>query len=86
MSVQWNSIGAELNVNFDYRQQLFREGVMSTTEQKLEYVLNKWVETKCSDVTWENFLDMLKSVELNRIAGEVRDFLQQSDTIKKYNN
>ena len=86
VSVQWNTIGAELNVSYDYRQQLFREGVMSTSEQKLEGVLNKWVESKCSEVTWKHFLDMLKSVELNRIAEEVREFLQKPDIIKKYNS
>ena len=75
-----------MHVDFDYRQQLFTEGVMSTAEQKLERVLVKWVESQCSEVTWNHFLESLKSLQLNSIAREVKEFLQKPDTIEKYRN
>ena len=85
-SVRWNEIGMELEVRYDYRQQLFREGIQSTTEEKLDRVLSKWAETNCSEVTWGYFLEMLKRLQLNRIADEVKQFLQSDSGKERYRN
>ena len=41
-------------MEYDFRQSLLKQGVMTSDEDKLEAVLNNWIETCCSEVSWDN--------------------------------
>ncbi len=84
VSVRWNEIGMELEIRYDYRQQMFREGIQSTAEEKLERILSMWVQTNCSEVTWGYFLEVLKRLQLNNVADKVREFLQSDSAVERY--
>ena len=62
-------------MDYGYRQELFRQGVMTNSEAKLEAVLNNWVETHCSEVSWDNLIQVLTELKFIDIAQDVRRFL-----------
>ena len=43
-------------MKYDFRQSLLKQGVMTSDEDKLEAVLNNWIETCCSEVSWDNLI------------------------------
>ena len=84
-SNKWNEIGGGLRVGFDFRQCQLRDGAMTTAQQKLEAVLNKWIESKCSEVSWNHLIQVLIDIELGGVADEVKSYLQTDpNAIKKY--
>lgn len=64
-SSKWYDIGRELKVEKDYRDSLNHDG--SSIETKLENVLHKWKESRCSDVTWKNLKKVLKNLGYNDV-------------------
>ena len=52
-SAQWNKIGEELGVSFNDRDDLLSD-ITRRKENKLEAVLNIWIESKCSEVSWSH--------------------------------
>ena len=81
---QWDAIGRELRVPYGYREELGIEGVMTSTEKKLERVLMKWVESECSDVTWSTVLKVLKVLQFNELMESTKLFLKREDILIKY--
>ena len=73
-------IGGHLGVEFGFREGLLRDGVQRTNDNKLEAVLNNWIETHCSEVSWDNLIQVLTELELNDIVRDVRSFLQRDQT------
>lgn len=75
-SSDWNDIGRELNVSKNYRKGLEREGPMNTNEDKLECILEKWLESECSEVSWKHLIEVLRDeLEWKDTAKEVEEFL-----------
>ena len=68
-------------MEYGYRQELFRQGVMTNSEAKLEAVLNTWIETHCSEVSWDNLIQVLTELELTDIVRDVKRFLQRDQTL-----
>ena len=62
-------------MRFDFRQGLLQQGVMTSNEDKLEAVLNNWIEAHCSKVSWDNLIQVLTELEFIDIAQDVRRFL-----------
>ena len=77
-AAKWNELGQMLNVSFDFREQLQMK-IMSD-EGKLEAILHKWIESKCSPVTWSNLIDALESIQLMDVAQDVKNFLNIPDS------
>ena len=77
-SCEWDRIGRCLGVDLNFREGLLRAGVQRTDDNKLEVVLNNWIETHCSEVSWDNLIQVLTELELIDIARNVRKFLQQN--------
>ena len=69
-------IGRYLGVEFNFRKGLRRAGVLRTNDNKLEAVLNNWIETHCSEVSWDNLIQVLTELEFHDTARDVRRFLQ----------
>ena len=83
-SVRWNDFARALNIDLNFRETLVREGSTTTEECKLEKVLQKWMESKSSDVTWNNLVDVLEQLHFLDIASEVKCYLERKEVIEKY--
>ena len=67
-------------MEYGYRQELLQQGVMTNSDAKLEAVLNNWIETHCSEVSWDNLIQVLTELEFIDIVRDVRSFLQRDQT------
>ena len=83
-SCEWDRIGCCLGVDFNFRKGLLRAGVQKTDDNKLEDVLNNWIETHCSEVSWDNLIQVLTELEFFDMVQEVRSFHQQNQISKLY--
>ena len=78
-------IGEHLGVDLSFRESLIRDGVQRTNEEILEAVLNYWIETHCSEVSWYKLIQVLTELGFSNTALDVRRFLQIDTGIMKYN-
>ena len=84
-SCKWYEIGVGLKVDHDFRQCQLKEGIMTSDLKRLEAVLNKWIESECSEVSWNHLIQVLIDIELVDVAEKVRSYLQTDlSAIKKY--
>ena len=67
-------------MEYNFRQSLLKQGVMTSDEDKLEAVLNNWIETHRSEVSWDNLTQVLTELEFIDIVRDVRSFLQRDQT------
>ena len=68
-------------MKYDFRQSLLKQGVMTSDEDKLEAVLNNWIETHCSKVSWNNLIQVLTEMEFIDIVRDVRSFFQRDQSL-----
>ena len=61
-----------------------RNDLGSSFETKLELSLQKWIESKPSDVTWDMIIKTLENLNLISTSKEVKRYLQHPDIYKKY--
>ena len=83
ISSSWYDIGGELRVSINERQSLLHEGRMSD-KGKLEKILDNWISSHSSHVTWQKILDILNALEKKNIASEVRSFLDTEEVYDTY--
>ena len=84
-SSKWDEIGGGLEVCYNFCQCQLKEGIMTSAQQKLEAVLNKWLESECSEVSWNHLIQVLIDMELVDVAEKVRRYLRTDlSAIKKY--
>ena len=81
-SVKWEAIGRKLKVPLNFRKTL--RGSNSSAEEKLEEVLNKWIESQSAPVTWSYFIKALKGIEMKNVAEEVKEFLKTPEAVEIY--
>ncbi len=79
----WNKIGEALGISFDFRQELWNECRPLTNQKKLEIVLEEWIQSKCSEVSWRNLIEILNDLKLKKLAKEVEIYLKNRP---KYQN
>lgn len=82
-SVEWYNIARELNVSLNYRKQLMRDATMKDSD-KLEEVLDKWIETESVPVTWSSLIEALEAIELRGLAREVKELLKTPKALQTY--
>ena len=68
-------------MDFGFREGLLRDGGLRTNDNKLEAVLNNWIETHCSEVSWDNLIQVLTELELIDIVRDVKRFLQKDQSL-----
>ena len=73
---RWDAIGRELAVPLSYRDELRQEGLTTSNESKLERLLNHWLETECSEVSWDHLIKVLQELQWNDSLREVHKFLE----------
>ena len=84
-SCKWYEIGVGLKVDHDFRQCQLKEGIMTSDLKRLEAVLNKWIESEYSEVSWNHLIQVLIDIELVDVAEKVKSYLQTDlSAIKKY--
>ena len=67
-------------MKYNFRESLLRDGILRTDDNKLEAVLNKWIETHCSEVSWDNLIQVLTELEFTDIVKAVKGFLLKEQT------
>ncbi len=73
ISANWDDIGRELCVPLNFRIGLEQD----TPEKKLEIILDKWINSKCSNVTWEALIKVLtEKLQLTGIAQRIKTELE----------
>ena len=72
-SYHWHVVGGHLGVEFGFRESLLRAGVMRTDDSKLEAVLNNWIVTHCSEVSWDNLIQVLTELEFIDLVREIKE-------------
>ena len=84
---RWDEIGKGLRVDFNFRQTLQDQGLMTSVGSKLENVLERWLTSYCSEPSWNNLIEVLRSIDgLNNIAENVKEYLLTNPEAKrKYN-
>ena len=76
-SSRWNDLGRELELLPNFRKQLRNDSGLSD-EDRLEDVLQKWIESANVPVTWSTFIRALEAIELKNVANQVKEFLKTS--------
>ena len=69
ISASWNSVGMALKISMNDRDTLRRDSGLTATE-KLEQILNKWIQSESMPVTWRTLI--------------VKDYLEKPENYKKY--
>ena len=72
-SSRWNDLGRELELLPTFRKQL-KKDTSSSDEDRLEEVLQKWIESASVPVTWSTLIEALEAIELKEVANRVKDF------------
>ena len=84
-SAKWYNIGRGLKVTVNFREGLAKQAD-KTDDDKLETVVMKWLESHCSEPSWDYLISVLKIEELASTAEEVKKWLtNDSSAIQKYN-
>ena len=81
-SARWNDLGRKLGIPHTYRKRLRNEA--SSDEDKLEDVLEKWLETESVPVTWSNLIEALEAIKLMDLVRAVKEFLKTPKAIQSY--
>ncbi len=84
MSARWDSLGGSLKVDKNIREGLTYNSMLRESA-KLETVLQEWMQSYCSPVTWEHLFNVLKD-DMKRMdeAAKIDQYLQRDDIKKQY--
>ena len=83
MSSEWNSLGESLEVPKNFRNGMIYNARPDT--EKLENILEHWMQSYCSPVTWEHLFDVLRNeLKWKNEATKLVEYLQQDDIKRKY--
>ena len=81
----WYKIGLYFGVSRnDLEQSNTRFGGTTEADMKLESVLYKWKETKCSERSWDNVIKTLEDLNYIDVVGEVKEYLLHGSGKEKY--
>ena len=83
LSASWHDIGGRLRVPLGDRQSLLQHASISN-DGKLEKILDKWIGSQTSDVTWKMIIGVLIAIEKKNIASEVTRYLDKKQNYDKY--
>ena len=84
MNSKWFEIGKELRVEDDFLESLRKKGDARTDKEKLGEVLGEWIDSQCSDVTWQKVMDVMITLRKKKQAQQVKEYLEQPEVIERY--
>ena len=70
-SARWNNFGIELGISVNDREILHRD-ITRAADGKLEFVIHKWIESKCTPVTWDNLIEILDGMGYTAIVEMIK--------------
>ena len=81
---KWYLIGDSLEVNTGELESLKISN--NSTEMNLSIVINKWLEEKSNEATWEVLLEEVEGPIVNncQIGDDIRTFLKKPEVYTKY--
>ena len=81
---KWYLIGVSLEVNTGELESLKISN--NSTEMNLSIVINKWLEEKSNEATWEALLKEVEGPVVNnrQIGDDIRRFLEKPELYSKY--
>ena len=79
----WHELGGLLRISYDMRDSLHRDPRL-TVSGKLEHVLNYWIASEPSPVTWEMILQALKALQREDFTRNVIAYLETPDVYSTY--
>ena len=82
---KWREIGEALEIP-DGRIQSIDHDARYNDTRKLSEVLQTWIDTQTSDVTWRNLIDVITEYPVNEplLAKTIPDFLSNPKISSKY--
>ena len=82
---KWREIGEALEVP-DGRIQSIENDARYNDTRKLSEVLQTWIDTQTSDMTWRNLIDVITEYPVNEpvVATTIPDFLANPKIASKY--
>lgn len=83
-SSHWHDIGRDLEVSINYRKSL--RTLTESDDVKLEDILNRWLESECSEVSWNHLIEVLEELKFRDIIHDIQKFLGTDKAIKKYSS
>ena len=84
MSPKWFDIGNNLRVEDGFLESLRKTGDARTDEEKLGEVLVEWIDSQCSDVTWQTIIDVMVNLRKKKQAQQLKQYLEQPEVIERY--
>ena len=82
-SNSWDEFARELRVERSFRVSL-RSNTALSNDKRLEEVLQRWIDSESSPVTWKRVIHVLDELKLKRVVKDVKKYLQRPDVIEKY--
>ena len=83
LSSLWHDIGGRLRVPLNERNSILQVTYLSN-DGKLERILDTWISSQTSDVTWKTIIDMLTGFEKKNVASDVAKYLDKQHIYEKY--
>ena len=82
-STNWNEFGRALRVSLNFRDELRNDGSLSN-DDRLEKMLHEWSKSECSEVSWDKIIEVLKELDHNSMATEVKNYLLHNPEAVQY--
>ena len=76
-------MGIHLNIPQNDREVLERD-ISLSHNSKLERIINKWIHSETTDVTWRVIITSLKALDRKDLIKEVIRYLENPATYEKY--
>ena len=83
ISASWNQLGGELEIPLNDRKSL-QGDARQTVEDKLEFVLSKWIQNETKEVKWKVILKALEVLKRKDLKKKVIEYLETPEIYTKY--
>lgn len=82
-SSKWAEVGLGLGVGLDFLEQQSHDVAFGSPEMKLAVIIGQWLESHCSEVTWNHLIEVLREMKLHDTANHVISWLLTDDKAQK---
>ena len=80
----WRVLGSALKISFNDREELHT--MYRSNSERLEAVLNKWIQSESVPVTWTRLLEALEEIELRDVIRKAYEFLETDRARNTYSS
>ena len=79
---EWNIVASQLDVpNGKIKEVEYNVAYNGNDTKKLMEILQIWIDTQCSDVSWRHIITVIATLPLKNltVANEIKEFLNKPD-------